>query len=1195
MNDPPVAGDATASGPEDSVISWVPLVSDVEGDSLMCFIAALPSSGSASAALDCSSGTYTPDPDFNGPDAFIYQVFDGSAADTGSVLVTVVAVNDPPVAGDTSAAGDEDSSIAWAPSVSDVDGDALTCTIASSPASGSASVSADCSGGTYLPEPGFVGEDSFVYRASDAQYTDTGSVTITVAPTNDPPSAGDTSAAGDEDTVLPWLPAVTDEDGDALTCVILSPPANGSATVAFDCSSGTYTPDPNFNGADLFMYQASDGEAADSGVVSVTVFPVNDPPVAGDATAGGLEGKVIAWLPAVADVDGDSLTCYVATLPTGGTATVASDCSGGTYTPAAGFTGVDSFAYGVSDASAADTGAVTITVSPAVSATLTFTPTDDATVWGYRPTTKYGSASTVEVDRGSSGNDKQAYVEFVVTGVEGSVTSAEIRLYVTNSSNNGGSIWSVSDTGWSESAITWATKPPIDGPMLSTLGSVSSGTWVSFDVTSAITGDGTNSFVITPNSYDGADYSSTEAAFSRWPVLEVSFEQTNFPPVANDDSAGTIAFTPVTIDVLANDTDPDGDALAVASVTQGASGSVVANPDGTVTYSPDAGFTGTDSFTYVVSDGRATDSAAVTVTVTPAATAITGLSLASTYESISVYLSFQGDDNENSIAILEYREAGGPWTQGMVMTVDRRAVITHSSRVYTNTFRDQWRASVLGLRPGTQYDVRVTVIDPEGVGGANPAVASISTRVETDQIPSIGRSLYVSTSGSDSSGDGSSSKPWRSIQRAADAVLPGDTVHVSGGTYYENVAITRSGASDNYITFSNRGSDTVVVRPQGDVYDQATNGFATDASYIRIKGFRIEGGHTAVRVAEDSKWVIVEDNFITDFSQRGMGIRIGSALVGPDGEDRVTVENITVQNNTIEPTIRQSVNDHGGIESSSYNLGGHVIRYNTIRFRYISDGNHGEDCIQHQLNTAYSDSFKDTDIYGNVCIGATDDAIELDGNNVNTRVWDNTIIGSNVGFSIGASAVGPTYIFRNVVSKLAYQWNRCIGIKEGRNGTGHVFIYHNTFYMTGDACGSLFPSGQDEGFALSDAAGDPSTNIFLKNNIFWVAERGISVNNTLPGDLTSDYNLYHDEDGRVFAKHGDDIYWSLEDMQARSDFETHGVQALPLFVNAAADDFRLLPGSPGIDDGAFIQGFNDAASAWAYSDSAPDIGAFESE
>jgi VCBS repeat-containing protein len=117
-----------------------------------------------------------------------------------------------------------------------------------------------------------------------------------------------------------------------------------------------------------------------------------------------------------------------------------------------------------------------------------------------------------------------------------------------------------------------------------------------------------NSFSIRVRTTDSAAL-FYEMAFS------ISVTNGNDPPVALDDTDTTPAETAVTIDVLYNDSDPDGDALTVSSVTQGAHGSVTNSGDD-VTYAPEAGFSGTDSFTYTVSDGNGgSDTATVTITV----------------------------------------------------------------------------------------------------------------------------------------------------------------------------------------------------------------------------------------------------------------------------------------------------------------------------------------------------------------------------------------------------------------------------------------------------------------------------------------------------------------------------------------------------------------------------------------------------
>jgi len=99
-------------------------------------------------------------------------------------------------------------------------------------------------------------------------------------------------------------------------------------------------------------------------------------------------------------------------------------------------------------------------------------------------------------------------------------------------------------------------------------------------------------------------------------TVTVTATPVNDPPVARDDAATTAEDTAVTVNVLGNDSDVDGDPLTVTGVTQGAHGSVVLNADGSVTYAPAADFNGVDHFTYTVSDGRGgTATATVAVTV----------------------------------------------------------------------------------------------------------------------------------------------------------------------------------------------------------------------------------------------------------------------------------------------------------------------------------------------------------------------------------------------------------------------------------------------------------------------------------------------------------------------------------------------------------------------------------------------------
>jgi Ca2+-binding RTX toxin-like protein len=107
----------------------------------------------------------------------------------------------------------------------------------------------------------------------------------------------------------------------------------------------------------------------------------------------------------------------------------------------------------------------------------------------------------------------------------------------------------------------------------------------------------------------------------------LSVTNVNEAPIANNDSATTTDILPVTINVLANDSDPDNDTLSISSFTNASKGTVVKNADNTLTYTPISGSTGADSFAYTASDGKGgTASATVSLTVNLGSNTITGTS-----------------------------------------------------------------------------------------------------------------------------------------------------------------------------------------------------------------------------------------------------------------------------------------------------------------------------------------------------------------------------------------------------------------------------------------------------------------------------------------------------------------------------------------------------------------------------------------
>jgi PKD repeat protein len=165
------------------------------------------------------------------------------------------------------------------------------------------------------------------------------------------------------------------------------------------------------------------------------------------------------------------------------------------------------------------TGYITVTPSQGGSSTATFLPTDDAFVRSPYPNENSGGQPTLRTYT-KLPIETHSYLTFPVTGVSGRVFSAKLRLFVTDASAVSGKIYGVADTTWSEGAITWTSKPAV-GSLLASGGSAPLGTWVEFDLGTAIAGNGVYSLVLKDGGTDAAWYSSREG--SNPPQLVVTF------------------------------------------------------------------------------------------------------------------------------------------------------------------------------------------------------------------------------------------------------------------------------------------------------------------------------------------------------------------------------------------------------------------------------------------------------------------------------------------------------------------------------------------------------------------------------------------------------------------------------------------------------------------------------------------------
>jgi len=356
----------------------------------------------------------------------------------------------------------------------------------------------------------------------------------------------------------------TDADGDPLTAALVDGPANGDLAF-FPDGSFHYLPDPNFHGTDSFTYRASDGVLQSaSATVTITVTPVNDAPVAQiDTYVTDEDTPLTIAAPGIlgndTDVDGDALSfSRVLAPPLLGTLAVNADGSF-TYTPTPNFFGLETIIYKPTDGQleSANNGIIRITINPV----------ND-------PPAAADDSATVAEDSGAIAidvlaNDSLQFDEF------GDLDEALAIVSVTQPV--GGTV------AFTATGLTYTPNANFFG---------------------------SNSFTYTVTDSNGGGTDTATVTVTVTPVADA--------PVAVDDEATTMDAAAVTVAVLTNDTDPDGDPLSVASVTQPAHGTAAVNADGTVTYTPAGNFAGADSFTYTIGDGTGrSDVGTVTIRVLP--------------------------------------------------------------------------------------------------------------------------------------------------------------------------------------------------------------------------------------------------------------------------------------------------------------------------------------------------------------------------------------------------------------------------------------------------------------------------------------------------------------------------------------------------------------------------------------------------
>jgi len=495
-----------------------------------------------------------------------------------------------------------------------------------------------------------------------------------------------------------------------------------------------------------------------------------------------------------------------------------------------------------------------------------------------------------------------------------------------------------------------------------------------------------------------------------------------------------------------------------------------------------------------------------------------------------------GDDNRNARVAVEYRRAGSDkWNRGMdLFRVESRAVRSDHRPAAGQTL---FAGSIFYLQPGTEYEVKLTLNDPDG----GNAVRTLRMKTWTEPaLPSGGRKVDV--------------HPGK-LAEALKNSKPGDVLRLHAGTY-RGPFRPKSGTEDAPIALTAAGDGPVVFDGGGG--DKLIDGYALHD--LMFEGLTFRNAKWVLSFNEGAR-ITVRRCTVTDCDYAFVAQRNGKK------QQRIFIADCTMRGRSKWPRTK-------GIESRrGIQLGGtgHVVCYNRI--------SHFADAI----DTFPAHPTCAIDIYGNEISECTDDGIEMDYSEHNTRCFDNRL--TNVFQGISAQPVhgGPVYIFRNAMYNVDHSTFKL------HNSPSGVLMLHNTSVKTG--------------MPLILSTHETVSNCISRNNLFVGTTANYAYESLAPmRDCDFDYDGFAGR-WKLFMKFNRTRYEDMKAMQESGVAYRHVIRVDPAGLFASGikppekvatqfdvrtNDLRLSKSNAAIDAGVALPNLNDG-----HRGAAPDLGAYE--
>ncbi|WP_269541110.1 right-handed parallel beta-helix repeat-containing protein [Cerasicoccus fimbriatus] len=510
-----------------------------------------------------------------------------------------------------------------------------------------------------------------------------------------------------------------------------------------------------------------------------------------------------------------------------------------------------------------------------------------------------------------------------------------------------------------------------------------------------------------------------------------------------------------------------------------------------------------------------------------------------TFESVGLYWKPNGGAADRTVSVAYRKQGASEWREALPLWFDATEHIKQAA-----IHQGEYRGSIVYLEPGTKYEARLQLEDgPE-------RIVPFATWSDDFKIA-------------------------RTVKAPAN----------QDGTYI----ITEGGsAEEGYVLYEPAEKGAV-----WDVKGDFRSNMEVNASWVIVRGFTLKGGATHGIMLGDVNNVVIEDCDISGWGDQydsGQAKNLCSAIYSQSEQlERIVIQNCelhhprTDSNSWAEKRPGTNSKHPEGPQGITFKKGKgqFVIRFNRI----YSDIDHMfNDGMGETANFGYGGfPNRDSDIHDNFVSHCWDDALEIEGADMNVRVWSNYMDMTYGAIGAASPSLGPLYLFRNVYAEsrkhsgtsqndLRGHYLVKLGNEREQFTRGKMYIFHNTALQPPPFEGSTEPaSGAQSGIVFTSKS-KLQENITSRNNVLQMrSERDWAIadrQRTYSNDF--DYDMF---DGRL---------------ETREGAQVNGVQASPIYERAPDGRLWLAPGTPGHDAGERIPNFNDY-----YTGDAPDMGAVE--